>query len=192
MTTERAKLVYSTIASLDGYSEDEAGRFDWAEPDEDVHAFINDLERPVGTYLYGRRMYEVMRYWETVALPDQPPHIHDFAAIWQAADKIVYSRTLDEASTARTRIERDFEPDSVHELKAAARRDLTVGGPELAAQAFRAGLVDECHLFLAPVLVGGGKRSLPDDVRLKLELLDERRFGNGMVYLRYRTLSSGS
>jgi dihydrofolate reductase len=151
-----------------------------------VHTFFNDLERPVGTYLYGRRMYEVMTYWETLAVADEPPFIRDFADIWQAADKIVYSKTLETVSSARTRIERDFDPEAVRQMKAAAGRDLTVGGPELAAHAFKAGLVDECHLFLAPIVVGGGNQSLPDD-RLKLELLDERRFGNGMVYLRYLT-----
>jgi dihydrofolate reductase len=187
-----AKLTFSAIASLDGYIEDEDGRFAWAEPDEEVHTFINDLERPIGTYLYGRRLYETMVAWETIGLADQPPFIRDFAETWQAADKIVYSRTLESASTARTRIEREFDPDAVRELKAAAGRDLAVGGPDLAASAFRVGLVDECHLFLAPIVVGGGKRFLPDGVRLKLELLAERRFGNGMVYLRYRALASGS
>ena len=183
-----AKLVYSAIASLDGYVADKDGNFDWAAPDEEVHAFVNDLERKVGTYLYGRRMYEVMRYWETAqAVTDQPPVMRDFAEIWQAADKIVYSRTLESVSSARTRIERDFDPEAVRRMKAQAERDLSVGGPDLAAQALGAGLVDECHLFVAPVVVGGGKRSLPDDVRLKLELLDERRFGSGMVYLYYRT-----
>ena len=187
-----ARLIYSAIASLDGYIEDEDGRFDWAEPDEEVHAFVNDLERQVGTFLLGRRLYEVMVYWETVALADQPHVIREFAEIWQAADKIVYSRTLETVSSARTRVERDFDPDAVRELKAGAGRDITVGGPELAAQAFRTGVVDECHLFLVPVLVGGGKRALPEHVRLVLELLDERRFGNGTVYLRYRTSPSGS
>jgi dihydrofolate reductase len=182
-----ANLIYSAIASLDGYIEDEEGKFDWAEPDEEVHTFVNDLQRPVGTYLLGRRLYEVMIYWETIARAGQPPFIHDFAEIWRAADKIVYSKTLDAVSTARTRIERDFDPEAVRRLKAAAPRDLTVGGPELAADAFNAGLVDELHLFVAPVVVGGGKQSLPDNVRLELELLDERRFGNGMVYVRYRT-----
>jgi dihydrofolate reductase len=152
-----------------------------------VHAFINDLERSVGTYLYGRRMYEVMTAWETIDLADQPPFIRDFAEIWRAADKVVYSNTLEEVSSARTRIEPDFDPEGVRRLKAATGRDLIVGGPDLAAHAFKAGLVDECHLFFAPILVGGGKQSLPDNVRLKLELLDERRFGSGMVYLRYRT-----
>src|SRR6266550_1041997 len=183
-----AKVIYSAITSLDGYVADEAGKFDWAEPDEEVHRLVNDLERPVGTYLYGRRMYEVMAYWETAhALPDQPPFVRDFAEIWQGADKIVYSKTLEAAATARTRIERDFDPETVRQLKASAERDITVGGPDLAAQAFRAGLVDELQLFVAPVMVGGGKRSLPDHVRLRLELLDERRFGSGVVYLRYRT-----
>jgi dihydrofolate reductase len=183
-----AKLIYSAITSLDGYIADEDGNFDWAAPDEEVHTFFNDLERPVGTYLYGRRMYEVMVYWETAhTLPDGPPVEHDFAAIWQAADKIVYSKTLETVSSAKTRLERAFDPEAVRQLKASAGRDLTVGGPDLAAQAFKAGLVDECHLFLAPIVVGGGNQALPDHVRLRLELLDERRFGNGMVHLRYRT-----
>jgi dihydrofolate reductase len=183
-----AKLVYSAIASLDGYIEDEGGGFDWAEPDEEVHAFINDLERPLGTYLYGRRMYEMMVVWETdPSIADQSPLMRDFAEIWQAADKIVYSGTLETATTARTRIERRFDPEAVRQMKASAGRDMVVGGAELAAHAFRAGLVDECHLFVAPVVVGGGKRSLPDDVRLDLELLDERRFEGGMVYLCSRT-----
>jgi dihydrofolate reductase len=181
-----AKLIYSAITSLDGYVADEDGNFDWAEPDEEVHTFVNDLERPVGTYLYGRRMYEVMVSWESVRA-DQPPFIRDFAEIWRATDKIVYPRTLGAASSARTRIERDFDPARVRELKTGAERDLTVGGPDLAAQAFKAGLVDECQLFVAPIVVGGGKQSLPNHLRLKLELLDERRFGNGMVHLRYRT-----
>jgi dihydrofolate reductase len=183
-----AKLIYSAITSLDGYIADEDRNFDWAAPDEEVHTFINDLERPIGTYLYGRRMYEVMRYWEaTDAFTDQPPHIQDYAQIWQAAEKIVYSRTLEAVSSARTRIERDFDPDLVRQMKARAGRDLNVGGPELAAQAFRAGLVDELYLFVVPIVVGGGKRSLPDNVRLRLELIDERRFSSGMVYLYYRT-----
>jgi dihydrofolate reductase len=183
-----AKLIYSAIASLDGYVADVDGTFEWAVPDEEVHAFINDLERPVGTYLYGRRMYEVMVGWETdPTLAGQSPLMRDFADIWQAADKIVYSKTLETVSTARTRIERDFDPEAVRQMKARAGRDLIVGGPELAAHAFRTGLVDECHQFVVPMVVGGGKRSLPDEVRLKLELIDERRFGNGMVYLHYRT-----
>jgi dihydrofolate reductase len=182
-----AKLIYSAIASLDGYIEDEEGKFDWAAPDEEVHAFVNDLERPVGTYLLGRRMYEVLVYWETIELDDQPPFIRDFAEIWRAADKIVYSKTLGAVSSAKTRIERDVDPEALRQLKASAERDLSVGGPELAAHAFRAGLVDEVHLFLTPIVVGGGKRCLPADVRLELELLDERRFGNGVVHLDYRT-----
>ena len=183
-----AKLLYSAIASLDGYVADERGSFDWAVPDEQVHAFVNDLMRPVGIYLYGRRMYEVMVGWETdPTLAEQSPAMRDFAALWQAADKIVYSKTLETPSTAKTRIERDFEPSAVREIKASAGRDLTVGGPELAAHAFKAGLVDECHLFVTPIVVGGGKQALPDNVRLPLELQDVRRFGNGMVYLRYRT-----
>jgi dihydrofolate reductase len=182
-----SKLIYSAIASLDGYVADADGNFDWAVPDEEVHTFINDLERPAGTYLYGRRMYETMVGWETdPTLADRSPLMRDFAEIWQAADKIVYSKTLEAVSTARTRIERDFDPEAVRQMKALAGRDLIVGGPELAAQAIKAGLVDEYHLFVVPIVVGGGKRSLPNDVRLQLELVDERRFGNGMVYLKYR------
>jgi len=181
-----AKLIYSAITSLDGYVADEDGNFDWSGPDEEVHSFVNDLERPIGTYLYGRRMYEVMVAWETPqTFADQSPVTQDFAELWRAADKIVYSRTLETASSARTRIERDFDPEAVRQIKAAAERDISVGGPDLAAEAFRAGLVDECHLFLTPIVVGGGKRSLPDNVRLELELLDERRFGNGVVHLHY-------
>jgi dihydrofolate reductase len=161
-------------------------------PDEQVHSFVNDLERPVGTYLYGRRMYEVMVAWETAhTLAGRSPVMQDFAAIWQAAAKIVYSRTLETVSSQRTRLERDFDPEAVREMKAAAGRDITVGGPGLAAQAFTAGLVDECHLFVAPIVVGGGKRCFPNDVRLRLELLDERRFANGMVHLHYRTRACG-
>ena len=183
-----AGLIYSSIASLDGYVADEDGNFDWAVPGEEVHAFINDLDRPLGTYLYGRRMYETMAGWETdPTLAEKSPQMRDFAEIWQAADKIVYSRTLEAVSTTRTKIEHDFDPDAVRQMKASAERDMIVGGPGLAAEAFRAGLVDECHLFIAPVVVGGGKRSLPDGVRARLELLDERRFESGMVYLRYRT-----
>ena len=181
-----ARLIYSAIASLDGYVADAAGAFDWAAPDEEVHAFVNDLERPVGTYLYGRRMYETMVYWETAdAVAGQPPVMLDFAELWRAADKVVYSRTLATVAGARTRIERDFDPGAVRQLKASAERDIGVGGPELAAHALRAGLVDELQLFVVPMVVGGGSRALPDDVRLKLELLDERRFAGGMVYLRY-------
>jgi dihydrofolate reductase len=187
-TPVTAELIYSAITSLDGYVADERGSFDWAAPDEQVHAFINDLMRPVGTHLYGRRLYEVMAGWETdPTLAGQSPVMRDFAELWQAADKIVYSTTLAAPSTARTRIERAFDPEAVRELKAAADRDLLVGGPELAAEAFAAGLVVEGGLFLAPIMVGGGKRALPDHVRLRLELLDERRFDSGMVHLRYRT-----
>lgn len=187
-----AKLIYSAIASLDGYVEDEDGKFDWAEPDQEVHAFVNDLERPVRTYLYGRRLYETMAGWETdPSLAEHSPVMRDFAAIWQAAEKIVYSRTLEAVSTARTRIEREFHPDAVRQEKEAAGSDLIVGGAGLAAEAFRAGLVDELHIFLTPVLVGGGKHALPQGVNLKLELLDERRFRSGTVFLRYRSASSG-
>ena len=183
-----AKLIYSAIASLDGYVADEDGNFDWAVPDEEVHAFINDLDRPVGTYLYGRRIYETMVGWETdPTLADRSPLMRDFAQIWRAADKIVYSRTLERVTSARTRIERDFDPEAVRQMKALAGRDLIVGGPDLAAHAIKAGLVDEWHLFVTPIVVGGGKRSLPDNVRVKLELLDERRFKGGVVYLHYRT-----
>jgi len=183
-----ARLIYSVIASLDGYVADDDGRFDWAEPDAEVHAFVNDLERPVGTYLYGRRMYETMVFWESPPdLAEQPSFVRDFAKIWQSADKIVYSNTLQAVTSAKTRIERAFDPEAVRQMKAKAGRDLTVGGPDLAAQAIEAGLVDEYRLFVVPVVVGGGKRSLPDNsVRVNLELLDERRFRNGTVYLRYR------
>ncbi|HEU5304624.1 MAG TPA: dihydrofolate reductase family protein [Gemmatimonadales bacterium] len=181
-----ARLIYSAISSLDGYVADEQGKFDWAEPNEEVHTFINDLERAIGTYLFGRRMYEVMVAWETLSLAALPPFIQDFAKTWRAADKVVYSRKLETVSTARTRIERDFDPETVRQMKARADRDLAVGGPNLAAHAIRAGLVDECHLFIAPMVVGGGTSSLPADVRLTLELLDERRFASGMVHLRYR------
>ena len=182
-----AKLIYSAITSLDGYVADESGKFDWAAPDEEVHAFVNDLERPIGTYLYGRRMYEVMVFWETAhTLAGEGPVFQDYAELWQAADKVVYSKTLDAVSSARTRLERAFDPEAVRRLKADAVRDLTVGGPELAAQALRAGLVDELHLFVTPVAVGGGTRSLPGNLRLELELLDVRRFASGVVHLHYR------
>ena len=180
-----AKLIYSALESLDGYIADQDGKFDWGEPDEEVHTFLNDLMRTVGTYLYGRRMYEVMVAWETLELADQPPHMQEFADMWRHADKIVYSKTLEAASSAKTRLERDFDLEAVRRMKVAERRDLAVAGPTLAAQVFQAALVDECQLFIAPIVVGGGIQSLPDNVRLKLELLDERRFGNGMIYLRY-------
>ena len=183
-----AKLIYSAIASLDGYTADEDGNFDWAAPDAEVHSFVNELERPIGTYLYGRRMYEVMLFWETVSTDaDQAPVMRDFAEIWQAADKVVYSGTLEGESSSKTRIERDFEPEAVRQMKASAGQDIGIGGPELAAHAIRAGLVDEFHLFLTPIVVGGGQHWLPDGAQLPLELLDERRFENGVVYLSYRT-----
>lgn len=183
-----AQLIYSAISSLDGYIEDRDGNFDWAMPDEEVHRFINNLERNAGTYLYGRRMYEIMTVWETDPnLAADSPLTQDFAQVWQAAEKIVYSKTLTAASTRKTRIERNFDPEAIRQLKKTAQHDIAIGGPELAAHAFRSGLIDECHLFLAPIVVGGGKPALPDDVRLELELLEERRFDNGMVFLRYRT-----
>lgn len=180
-----ARLIYSTIASLDGYVADESGGFDWAAPDEEVHAFVNELERPVGTYLYGRRMYETMVFWETVDTGPEPRVMRDFAEIWRAAEKVVYSRTLDRVDSERTRLEREFDPGAVRELVALAGSDVGIGGAELAGRAFEAGLVDECQVFLAPVVVGGGKRSLPDGVFARLELLDQRRFESGFAYLRY-------
>jgi dihydrofolate reductase len=182
-----AMLIYSAITSLDGYVADAAGNFDWGAPDEEVHAFVNDLERPIGTYLYGRRMYEVMVAWasDDILAGDPPPFIRDYAAIWRVADKVVYSTTLQTVSSDRTRIERVFDPDEIRRMKASADRDLSVGGPTLASEALGAGLVDECHLIVAPVVVGGGTHALPDDVRMPLELLDERRFANGMVHLHY-------
>jgi dihydrofolate reductase len=182
-----AKLIYSAITSLDGYVADTDGTFQWAAPDEEVHAFVNDLEREIGTALYGRRMYEVMVAWEhPETFADDHPITRDYAQIWQAADKVVFSTTLETVSSERTRIERRFEPDEVRRLKVDSDRDLSVGGPTLAAEALRTGLVDECHLFLTPIVVGGGTASLPDGVRLGLELLDERRFANGVVHLHYR------
>ena len=183
-----ARLIYSALASLDGYVADESGNFDWAKPDEEVHRFVNDLERPIGTHLYGRRMYEVMVFWETVDVADGPPYVRDYAEIWRAADKIVYSKTLETVSSASTRIERDLDPEAVRQLKATAERDLAVGGPGLAGQALAAGLVDELHLFVAPVVVGGGTPALTG--RIDLELLDEHRFGSGVVHLHYRIRSS--
>ena len=187
-----ARLIYFTIQSLDGFIEDADGHFGWAEPDEEVHQLANDLFRPVGTYLYGRRMYETMAAWETEpALATATPVTADFAKIWQAADKVVYSTTLDRPVTARTRIERSFDPDAVRDLKASADRDLGIGGADLAAQALRAGLVDELDIVLAPAVVGGGKRVIPDGVRLGLELVDQRRFPGGMAYLSYRVTGPG-
>ena len=187
-----AKLVYSAIASADGYIEDASGDFQWGAPDDEVLSFLNDLERPVGTYLYGRRMYETMLYWENEdALSGASPLDLEWAGIWRAADKIVFSTTLATASTAKTRIEPDFDPGLVRRLKEAADRDLTVGGANLAGQALKAGLVDEVQLFLVPVIVGGGKRALPDGVRADLELQDTRRFASGVVYLSYRLPRGG-
>jgi dihydrofolate reductase len=184
-----SRLIYSSIMSLDGYVSDRDGNFEWAAPDEQVLAFVNDLERPVGTYLFGRRMYETMVYWETAhTLGEQSPLLQDFTEIWQAADKIVYSKTLQTVSSARTLMERSFDPDVVLQMKAATERDMTVGGAALAAQAFKAGLVDECQLFLTPIIVGGGTRSLPDDLLQRLELSDMHRFDNGVVYLQYRVI----
>lgn len=181
-----ARLIYSMLQSLDGYTEDARGRFDWAAPDAEVHAYANALGAPIGTYLYGRRMYDTMVYWETALdQPGQPPVVAEWARQWQAADKVVYSRTLAEPRSARTRIARAFEPDAVRALKAAAERDLAVSGPTLGVQALRAGLVDELQLIVFPVVVGGGTRFLPADVRLDLALLEERRFASGVVALRY-------
>jgi dihydrofolate reductase len=182
-----AKLIYTAISSLDGYVADAEGNFDWSVPDEEVHRFVNDLERPIGTYLLGRRMYEVMRYWDSAPTDnDEPSAGLEYAKIWQATDKIVYSKSLDRVAAGKTRIEREFQPEAIKHLKATATRDVSVGGPTLAAQALKLGLVDECHLFLSPVVVGGGNPALPDNVRLGLELLDERRFANGVVHLHYR------
>ena len=187
-----ARLIYSAIASLDGYVNDEDGNFDWAAPDEEVHAFVNGFERPIGTYLYGRRMYEVMAAWDE---PDRfvgaSPAMLDYAAIWQAADKIVFSSTLQSVSTARTRLERGLDPEAIRRLKSESDRDLSVGGPSLAAAMLAAGLVDELRLLATPVVVGGGTRWLPDGLRIDLELVDERRFRNGAVHLHYR-VTAGS
>ena len=178
-----ASLIYMAIGSLDGYVEDEQGKFDWAAPDEEVHTFVNDLERPVGTYLYGRRMYETMAYWETD--DDRPPVYQDYAQIWRAAEKVVFSRTLQTVSSEKTRIEREFDAAAINRLKESSHSDISIGGAALAGQAIAEGLVDEYQLFLGPVLVGGGKRALPAGVHAELELLDERRFRNGVVYLHY-------
>jgi dihydrofolate reductase len=183
-----AKLIYSGLISLDGYLADAAGNFDWAAPDEEVHSFINDLERPVGTYLLGRRMYEVMTWWEDLDTSGEPAAVQDFADIWHAADKMVYSTALERPSTARTRLERTFDAGAVRELKASAERDISIGGAAIAEHALRAGLVDELSVFFVPVAVGGGTRFLPDGVGLQLELLDERRFSSGVVYLRYASI----
>lgn len=180
------KLIYTVNTSLDGYIADEHGNFDFTAPSEEVHAFINDLERPAGTYLYGRRLYEVMRVWETMDVAHEPPVMQDYAQLWRAADKVVFSTTLVDASTSRTRIERSFDPDAIRRLKASTESDISIGGAELAGHALRAGLLDELRMFVSPVIVGDGTRFLPDNIRLPLELLDERRFGNGVVYLSYR------
>jgi dihydrofolate reductase len=184
-----AKLIYSAAASLDGYVADRDGKWDWSRPDEEVHSFINHLARPLRTHLYGRRMYEVLSVWEDLDLPDQPGYIAEFAEIWHNTDKIVFSRTLQDVSTSRTRLERNFAPETIRELKATADTDLAVGGPELAGQAMQAGLVDEIHLFVAPAVVGGGKRVLSEGVRLDLELLEQRGFRNGTVHLHYRVVT---
>jgi dihydrofolate reductase len=184
-----AKLIYSGITSLDGYTVDEDGSFDWAAPDPEVHGFVNDLERSVGLYLYGRRMYEVMRAWETELDPSAPEHIRDYGEIWRSADKIVFSTSLPAVSTDRTWLERWFDPDAVRSLKANAERDLSIGGPGLAAHAIRAGLVDDYHLFLNPVAVGGGTPFLPSHVRVNLHLIDQHRFGNGVIHLHYGSAS---
>ncbi|MEW1949469.1 dihydrofolate reductase family protein [Pseudarthrobacter sp902506025] len=181
-----AQLIYSAIMSIDGYTADRDGNFNWSAPDEEVHAFINDMERDVGTYLLGRRMYEVMSVWETMDTRDEPPVIQDYARIWQGADKVVYSTTLDTPSTSKTRLERQFLPETVRDLKKDSGQDISIGGPTLAAHALKAGLVDECRLFINPVAVGGGLRFLPDGLQARLELLEDHRFGNGVVYLRYR------
>ncbi|MDG0812845.1 dihydrofolate reductase family protein [Cohnella rhizosphaerae] len=189
-----AKLIYVANVSLDGYMEDERGNLDWSISDDEVFAFWTDFQRPIGTYLYGRRMYESMVYWETANVKlnpstgDQPDMMRDFAQIWRAAGKIVYSRTLESVSSASTRIEREFDPDAIRRLKASSEADLTIGGPELAGQAMSAGLIDECHLLLNPIVLGGGKRALPDNLRVRLELLGERRFRCGVVQLHYRVI----
>jgi dihydrofolate reductase len=181
-----AKLIYSTIASLDGYVEDASGRFGWAAPDEEVHAFVNDLERPIGAYLYGRRMYETMVFWETAGLADDDPEvIRDYASLWRAADKIVFSKTLTSVTSARTRTERDLDPGLIRQLKQSGDADLSIGGAELAGQALAAGLVDEVHVFLVPAIVGGGKRALPADVQAGLRLIGTRGFAGGFVYAHY-------
>jgi dihydrofolate reductase len=181
-----ARLIYGMLTSLDGYTEDKRGAFGWGAPeDEEVHSYINELASSVGTYLYGRRMYETMVYWETAEAPDQPQFIRDWARQWQAAEKIVYSRTLDKPRSTRTRIEREFDGDAVRRLKAESPHDIIVAGPELAAEAVRLGLVDEFQMIICPAIVGDGKRFFPEGVRLNLALMEERRFGNGVVVLRY-------
>jgi dihydrofolate reductase len=186
LNTAMAKLIYTAIASLDGYIEDEHGKFDWAMPDEEVHAFANDLERNVGTHLYGRRMYEVMKVWDTDEIREnQPAVMRDYVEIWRASNKIVYSRSLEEAETSRTRLERTFNPEAIRALKESEQRDISIGGPELAAQVIEADLVDETHLLLVPVVVGAGKAALPIQSHRTLNLLDEHSLGKGTIYLRY-------
>jgi dihydrofolate reductase len=188
-----ARLIFSATTSLDGYIEDVNGNFDWAAPDEEVHKFINDLERSAGTHLYGRRMYETLMVWETDPnLATESPLLRDYAEIWQAAEKIVYSKTLPAVPTRKTRIERNFDPTVIQQLKETAEGNILIGGPGLAAHAFQAGLVDECQLFLTPIIVGGGKSALPKNVRLELELVEERRFSGGVVFLRYQKKQGNS
>ena len=183
-----ARLVYANLTSLDLYVNDANGNFEWAAPDAEVHAFVNELEQPIAAYLYGRRLYEIMQVWDTMDTSSEPPEIADYARQWREADKVVYSASLSEVTTSRTRLERSFEPDAVRALVRDAATDVAIGGPTLAAHAFAAGLVDDVHLFLNPVVVGGGTRALPDDVPLRLELVDEHRFTNGVVYLHHRVL----
>jgi dihydrofolate reductase len=187
MEVRMARLIYTINSSLDGYTEETNGNFNWTELDEEAFKFITNLIRADGTHLYGRRMYEMMMVWETdPALAGESPLMRDFAEVWQSADKIVYSRTLEAVSTRKTQIERNFNPEAIRRLKETTEQDIHIGGPELAAHAFRAGLIDEYCLFIMPIIVGGGKRALPDNIRLELELLDEHRFDNGVVFLRYR------
>jgi dihydrofolate reductase len=185
-----ATLVYSAITSLDGFVSDREGRFDWSVPDEEVHQAVNDLHRDVGTYLYGRRLYDVMVAWETMPTADQTPAVQEYAQLWRAAHKVVYSTTLTEPRSTRTQVERSFEPEAVRRLLASSPHDVLVGGAHLAAHAFRAGLVGEVHLFASPALVGGGTRALPRGVHADLELVDVRRFGNGVVQLHHRVRPS--
>lgn len=188
-----ANLIYIANTSLDGFTEDRDGKFDWTEPGEEYFRFITNVVRGMGTHLYGRRMYETMMVWETdPSLAAESLLSREFAEVWQAADKIVYSRTLETVSTRKTQLERTFDPEAIRRLKAASEHDILIGGPELAAHAFRARLIDECQLFILPIVVGGGKSALPDNLRLELELLEERRFGNGTVFLRYRTIPGGA
>ena len=181
-----ARLIYSALTSLDGYVADDTGDFDWAAPDDEVHAAVNEVERGIGTYLYGRRMYDAMAVWETMPTgADQSAVTREFADIWRAADKVVYSSTLEAARTPRTRVERSFDPTAVRELVATAEQDVSVGGSDLAGRAIAAGLVDELHQFVTPVVVGAGQPWLAADVRLDLELRDEHRFADGVVHLAY-------